>query len=151
MKFSLNTFGQLCYTADNGEIYTGVTAVRAFPMTAPEAGMSLVDLRGHELVWIAHMNELDADTRRIIETELVRTEFMPEILAIKAVSSYAMPSRWKIDTDRGATEFTLKAEEDIRRLSATRFLIAAANGIQFLIRDLRGLDKGSRKRLDRFL
>ena len=131
--------------------YTGVVPVRAFPMTAPEDGISLVDLHGHEIVWIAHMHELETETRAIIESELARSEFMPEIVAIRAVSSFAAPSRWKVDTNRGETEFLLKAEEDIRRLSATRFLIAGANGIQFLLRDIRELDKGSRKRLDRFL
>lgn len=151
LKINRNAFGQLCCRVDDATSDAVVVPVRAFPMTAPEAGVSLVDARGCELVWIAHLNELDPETRKLIETELVRSEFMPEIVAIQAVSSYAMPSRWKIDTDRGETELMLKAEEDIRRLSATRFLIAGANGIQYLLRDIRKLDKGSRKRLDRFL
>lgn len=151
MKISRNGWGQLCYATDGAETCTVVTPVRAFPMSAPEEGVSLVDPHGRELVWFAHLNELDADMRKLIETELQRSEFMPEILVIRAVTSYAAPSRWSVETDRGATELTLKGEEDIRRLSATRFLIAAANGVQFLIRDIHALDKGSRKRLDRFL
>lgn len=151
MKINRNAFGQLCCMVGDAANYTVVIPVRAFPMTAPDADVSLIDPHGRELVWVAHLNELDPETRKLIETELARSEFMPEIVAIQAVSSYAMPSRWKIDTDRGETEFVLKAEEDIRRLSATRFLIAGANGIQFLLRDIRKLDKASRKRLDRFL
>ena len=76
---------------------------------------------------------------------------MPEIQNIRHVSSYATPSVWQVSTDRGDTEFTLKGEEDIRRLSASQLLIADSNGVQFLIRDIQQLDKGSRKRLDRFL
>ncbi len=68
-----------------------------------------------------------------------------------AVSSFACPSTWQVATDRGAAELTLKGEEDIRRLSPSRLLIADANGIQFLIRDLARLDRHSRKLLDRFL
>ena len=45
----------------------------------------------------------------------------------------------------------LKGEEDIRRLSQTRLLIADSNGIEFLVRDLTQLDPNSRKLLDRFL
>ena len=45
----------------------------------------------------------------------------------------------------------LKGEEDIRRLSRTRLLIADTHGIQFLIRDIGTLDRHSRKLLDRFL
>ncbi len=151
LKINRNAFGQLCYMADDTTAYVGVVPVRAFPMSAPDAGISLVDLRGRELAWVAHLNELDREARTIIESELKRSEFMPEISAVRNVSSYAVPSRWKVDTDRGETEFVLKAEEDIRRLSAIRFLIAASNGIQFLIPDIRKLDKTSRKRLDRFL
>ena len=45
----------------------------------------------------------------------------------------------------------LKGEEDIRRLSQTRLLIADSHGIQFLVRDIGTLDRHSRKLLDRFL
>jgi hypothetical protein len=45
----------------------------------------------------------------------------------------------------------LKGEEDIRRLSANRLIVADAHGVQFLIRDLPSLDRHTRKLLDRFL
>ena len=45
----------------------------------------------------------------------------------------------------------LKAEEDIRRLTAPTLLIVDSRGIQFLIRDPATLDAKSRKFLDRFL
>jgi hypothetical protein len=45
----------------------------------------------------------------------------------------------------------LKGEEDIRRLGTYSLLIADSHGIHFLIRDMFGIDKGSRKILDRFL
>jgi hypothetical protein len=45
----------------------------------------------------------------------------------------------------------LKGEEDIRRLSTTRLIVADAHGVQFLIRDLPSLDRHTRKLLDRFL
>jgi hypothetical protein len=56
-----------------------------------------------------------------------------------------------VDTDRGETCLVLKGEEDIRRLGRTALLIADANGIQFLVRDIQSLDRASRKMLDRFL
>ena len=56
-----------------------------------------------------------------------------------------------MDTDRGPTRLTLKAEEDIRRLSAGSLLITAAHGVQFLVRDMAALDKASRRILDHFL
>ena len=79
------------------------------------------------------------------------TEFIPEIRRILSVSTFATPSIWQVETDRGPTQLTLKAEEDIRRLSPTALLIADSNGIQFLVRDIGQLDKLSKRLLDRFL
>lgn len=148
---SHNAYGQLCYTDADGIVHAQVTPVRAFPMSAPHSGVSLVDVRGHELVWIAHLDELDGSTRATVETALASREFMPEILCIRHVSSYATPSVWQVSTDRGDTEFTLKGEEDIRLISPNQLLIADSHGVQFLIRDMQQLDKSSRRRLDRFL
>jgi hypothetical protein len=76
---------------------------------------------------------------------------MPVIERIVSVGSFATPSTWEVDTDRGRTTFVLKGEEDIRRLAAPALLIADSHGIQFLIRDRRALDQHSRRILDRFL
>jgi hypothetical protein len=83
--------------------------------------------------------------------ELASREFMPEISRLNHVSSFATPSAWSVETDRGPTTFVLKGEEDIRRLSASTLLIADSHGVHFLIRDLHRLDASSRKLLDRFL
>jgi len=76
---------------------------------------------------------------------------MPEIQRIQRVSNYNAPCTWFVETNRGDASFTLKGEEDIRRIASTSLLIADNHGVQFLIRDTQALDKGSRKILDRFL
>lgn len=144
-------YGRLVLTAENGEIHEGVTPVRAFPIAAPDEGLSLVNYEGHEVAWIDRIADLPPVIGQLIEEDLASREFVPEIERIVAVSSFACPSIWQVLSDRGPAELTLKGEEDIRRLSQTRLMIADANGIQFLIRDLRTLDKHSRKLLDRFL
>jgi hypothetical protein len=147
-----NAFGRLVFTsADGMETHEGVIPVRAFPIAAPDIGLALVDHDGHELAWIESLSTLPEDTRGLIEEELASREFLPEIRRIRHVSSFATPSTWQVDTDRGDTEFVLKGEEDIRRVAQSTLLIADSHGIQFLIRDLQTLDKASRKILDRFL
>lgn len=148
---SRDPFGRLVLTAADGAVHVGVVPVRAFPIGAPEEGLSLMSADGHELAWIDRLHGLDPARRELIEAELGAREFVPEIRAIRAVSSFATPSTWTIDTDRGATTLVLKGEEDIRRLARTSLLIADRNGIQYLIRDIGALDRGSRKLLDRFL
>ena len=146
-----NSYGRLVLTAENGDIHDGVTPVRAFPIAAPDEGLSLVNYEGHEVAWIDKLTDLPPAIGQLIEADLASREFVPEIERIEAVSSFACPSTWQLLTNRGKAELILKGEEDIRRLSQTRLLIADAHGIQFLIRDLSTLDRQSKKLLDRFL
>lgn len=146
-----DAFGKLVLTNGEGEEFVGVAPVRSFPVQAPSKGISLVRDGGKEVAWIDDLDALPDDIRTLVTEELDGREFMPEIRSIKGVSSYATPCTWTVQTDRGDTEFVLKGEEDIRRLGAYSLLITDSHGIHFLIRDMFGIDKGSRKILDRFL
>ena len=145
-----DSFGRLIFTGSEGETQEALP-VRAFPIGAPDEGIALVDPHGHELAWIDRLDDLPADLRPLVESELASREFMPVVERIVDVSSFATPSTWTVVTNRGETKLILKGEEDIRRLTPPALLIADSNGIQFLIRDRQALDAHSRKILDRFL
>ncbi len=151
LQLSRDSFGKLVLTTADGQQHAGVAPVRAFPIQAPDEGISLMTGDGKEVAWIPSLAALPAATRALLEEELQGREFMPEIRAIRSVSSYATPSTWQVSTDRGDTSFVLRGEEDIRRISADTLLISDSHGIHFLLRDLHGLDRQSRKILDRFL
>lgn len=151
-QLSRNAFGLLCFTGADGNTIEGIIPVRAFAITAPGEGIALAGPDGSELAWIARLTDLPDAPRQLIEEELASREFMPEIKRIRSVSSFATPSTWTVETDRGDTQFTLKGEDDIRRLNPpSTLMIADSHGIHYLIRDRRELDKTSRKFLDRFL
>lgn len=156
--FSLNrnAFGQLELTQPNGTVHVGVMPVRAFALTAPEEGLSLVSASGEELVWVDYLGDLPDPQRTLIEAELSTQDFMPTIERIHSVSSYATPSEWDVLTDRGSSRLVLKGEEDIRRLrlygpDVQSLIIADSHGVQYFIPDRGALDRHSRKLLDRFL
>jgi hypothetical protein len=146
-----NAYGRLVYVGPDGHAIEGVTPVRAFPISAPDGGCSLVDPSGHEVTWIARLDELPQAMRGLLHEALNARDFMPRIQRIVSVSGYATPSTWTVQTDRGATAFLLRGEEDIRRLAAHALLIADNHGVHYLLPDMRALDKHSRKLLDRFL
>jgi hypothetical protein len=146
-----DAFGRLVLTDAQGERHVGVTPVRAFPLSAPGEGISLVGSEGRELVWIDRVEVLPAQTRALLEEELAVRDFAPTLLKLHKVSSFGVPSTWTVSTDRGDTTFVLKAEEDIRRLEGGALLIASAHGVQFRIADTKTLDRASRKLLERFL
>ncbi|HMV00219.1 MAG TPA: DUF1854 domain-containing protein [Rhodocyclaceae bacterium] len=149
LQLSRSAFGRLILATPEGP--QEVVPVRAFPIAEPDRGISLVDGDGHERAWIDRLAELPVAQRALVEEELGSREFVPEIRALREVSSFATPSTWQVDTDRGPCALVLKGEEDIRRLSQTMLMIADSNGIQYLIRDLGLLDRQSRRLLDRFL
>jgi hypothetical protein len=153
MSFQLerDSFGHLVLTLPDGTVHEGVAPVRAFPLAAPAEGVSLVSAEGREVAWVPLLGELSPETRGLIEEELAAREFVPTVLRIEAVSSFSTPSTWSVITDRGATQFVLKGEEDIRRLEDGALLIASGEGINFRIADRRGLDRHSRALLERFL
>lgn len=147
---SRNAFGRLVLTDAAGREHVGVTPVRAFPIAAAQEGLSLVGPDGHELAWVDRMDALTPAARVLVEEELAVREFMPRIEQLLSVSTFTVPSTWSVRTDRGATKFVLKAEEDIRRLPGGMLLITSADGVQFLAERF-ALDKGSKKLLERFL
>lgn len=151
LQLERNAFGQLVFTDASGEEHTGVVPVRAFAITAPDQGLALMSPEGHELLWIDTLAALPETMARLLQEELEQREFMPEIRAIRHVSSFATPSTWEVDTDRGPTRLVLKGEEDIRRLGPNALIIADHHGLQYLIRDRQALNHQSRKFLMRFL
>ncbi|MDO8178327.1 MAG: DUF1854 domain-containing protein [Undibacterium sp.] len=150
-QLSRNAFDHLVLTTVDGQVHENVSPVRAFPIQSPDEGISLVLQDGQEVAWIDRLADLPDAIRSLIAQELAGREFMPEIARIVSVTSFATPCTWHVKTDRGETDFVLKGEEDIRRIGAASLLIADNHGIHFLIRDMHGIDKHSRKILDRFL
>jgi hypothetical protein len=148
---AFDAFGKLVVTLADGTQHVGAVVARAFPIAAPEQSISILSAEGKELAWVERLSDLPANEQDIVTQALQGREFMPEILRLDGVNSFSTPSVWRVQTNRGPTQLVLKGEEDIRRLSASRLIVADAHGVQFLIRDLPSLDRYTRKLLDRFL
>lgn len=145
-----DALGRLVLVDVDGTRHIGVYPVRAFPITAPGGGISIMDQSGKELCWFDDASAIPKIELALIEQEFATREFMPVIEKITAVSTFATPSIWDIETNRGPTRIRLKGEDDIRRIAGNTLLIADSNGLQFLIKDSTLLDKLSKKLLDRF-
>lgn len=151
LQLERDAHGLLVLTDRDGRRHEGVLPVRAFALTAPDEGLSLLGSDGHELAWINRLDDLPPAQREVLAQELAQREFMPVIQRIRSVSTFATPSTWEVDTDRGGARLVLKAEEDIRRLADGALLITDRQGLSFAVRDRFALDRGSRRLLERFL
>ena len=91
-----NPSGRLLFSGADGQEHVGVVPVRAFPLAAPDDGISLVSTEGHELLWIDRLQELPAYVYALLREELALRDFMPEITRLVSVSSFGTPSVWTV-------------------------------------------------------
>jgi hypothetical protein len=145
-----DAFGVWVLHLSDGSVHEQVVVVRAFPVSHPHSGFSVLNRQGHELVWVDDIQSAAATEREALLQAVAEREFMPEIERLYKVSGFIAPCTWHVQTNRGPTQFLLKGEEDIRRMSGQTWLVADGHGVQYLIRDLSRLDRHSRKLLDRF-
>jgi hypothetical protein len=146
-----DAWGRLVLIDPSGERHVGVEPVRSFPISDPQHWMSIVDAEGRELVSVERLDDLPIGTRKILADELSRREFVPVIERIERISTGSDSSTWEVQTDRGATQFFLKSEDDIRRLGPSRVLIIDDHGVRYSIPDTHALDAASRRLLERYL
>ena len=150
-RLERDAHGALVLIERDGTRHEGVQPVRAFPLTGPDGGLSLVGPDGRERAWVERLDELAPAARALVDEELAQRDFTPVIERIRSVSTFATPSTWEVDTDRGPTRLVLEAEEAIRRLADSALLITDGQGLVYRVRDRFGLDRASRKLLERFL
>ncbi len=146
-----NPLGRWAWTDAHGTRHEPVLVVRAYPVTAPEQGVGIMDMEGHELAWFDRLDQVTAPLQDRLREAVAEREFLPEIQRLQAVSSLVTPSFWTVQTNRGQARFLLKGEEDIRRLTGKTLIVSDVDGVQYLIRDPMALDRHSRKLLDRFM
>jgi hypothetical protein len=142
---------QLVLVDSHGQRHSGVEAVRAFPISAPQHAVSICDADGRELAYVSSLAGLPEAMRKTLEIELSQREFVPVIRRILNNPLDTEPTEWEVETDRGVTMFQLEGEEDVHRSEANQLTVVDAHGIHYLIPDESLLDAHSRSVLDRYL
>jgi hypothetical protein len=146
-----STQGKLALYKGDKLVADQVMPVLAFPFSAPDESISIVDEYSKELAWLNRLDELDADSQAVVKDYLAVREFRPTVSRITSVSTYSTPSIWTLETDKGPCKFELPTDESIRRLGGSRLVLTHANGMQFIIEDMFALDARSRQILARFM
>lgn len=94
-----------------------------FPWSHPLQYVSLRDDKGHELLLLESLQEVDAQQRQLIEEELAARNFLPRVLAIKAVTDETELFHWHVVTTAGERSFMTRRHERPRRLATGEVLI----------------------------
>ncbi len=147
IALALDSHARLVARLPTGVTHVGVVPVRAFPLSAPNEFIGLVDTHGHEIACITTLDELDDSSRKLLLAELERHEFMPTIHEVLEATRGAPPTTFRVRTDRGEITFIVLHEDHIRTLEGGALLITDSLGIRYKIPDSHALSRRSRKLL----
>jgi hypothetical protein len=140
--------GTMGLVTPTGEHLDGVHIVRAFPFTAADGPVAVVDSYGNEIIWIDDLGLLSLEHQRFIKSLLETEEFLPRIHSIESVSR-GTPYRWNVVTDRGDTFFEQATSDGVAWHTDGSVTISDCDGICYLIPTVQHLDRRSRRLLER--
>ena len=140
------------------EKFERVVAIRSFPITDPDAFISIREPdsaeheKGAEIGIIPDINDFDAESIALLREELDRRYFTPKILKIYSMKEKLGHYYWDVNTDAGKFSFVLRnAGANIRTLEDGRVLIFDIDGNCFEIPDTEKMDKASYKKIEVYL
>ena len=124
---------------------------RAFPFEKEEEFLILLSEDGKDLGFIRHLEDRTPLERQILQKELSRRYFMPQITKILKVTERFAFSYWKVITTSGTVEFSVRDTYKSLIHLGRRIIVTDADGNRYDIRDVDALDKDSKKKIDLYL
>jgi hypothetical protein len=138
--------------ADDFLYFSRVSFHRAFPFAAPNSYVSVFDTEMKEIGIIKELDELDAEQKKLVKREIERKYYAPRINKIYSISERQGFSIWKIDTEAGVLELTLRDNfKSIIHAGGDRIFIADNIGNRYEIESLSALDRASVKKIEIYL
>ncbi len=129
-----------------------VFLLRQFPFDLRWEYISVMDGEEHEIGIIRKTELFAGEEREILETELQRRYYAPQIQRILSVKERYGFSYWKVQTEQGEMSFTLKDTlRNIFNLNGDRVIFSDVDGNRFEIAHLKDLDRSSMKKLELYL
>ena len=127
-----------------------VTLARCFPWSLPDAYISILNAKGNEICMLSTLDNLDAASRKIVDSELRDKVFNPKIKRIVDSRHEFGISSITAKTDRGTVIFQIRGRNDVRFLSATRALFRDVDGNTYELPDYTELDAASMQHIRRY-
>jgi hypothetical protein len=148
----------LTFTNQDGNYYPRVTLRRCFPLSSQNTYIMVCspgdeDDRGAEIGVIKAVDELEAESRRVVIRELGLHYFVPVVRKIFSIREEFGFLYWSVDTDRGEKDFIMRDSiiSSTRRISDGRWLLIDINQTRYEIREFQALDLRSQDLLQRYL
>ena len=125
---------------------------RAFPYNDPDRYISVLDEDGYEYGIIEVLSRFDEKTISMLNKALNRKYFIPQITKIISIKEQFGFSFWKVMTDKGECEFSVKDTfKSIIRVSEIKIVILDSDGGRFCIEDINALSPSDYKKIELYL
>lgn len=122
---------------------------RAFPLSHPEAYVSVEDGAGKEIGILRSLEGLDPDSRAVIDQELDRRYFTPTILEITKLWQEGGIWTFHVRTQRGEATFYVRNWRDsAHEIQPGRWQIRSIDSQRYDIRSFDDLDERSKMLLE---
>ncbi|HBU36809.1 MAG TPA: DUF1854 domain-containing protein [Planctomycetaceae bacterium] len=148
-RFTCSSDEKVTLLTPAGDRHVAVRIVRAFPFTAADGPVAVVDNNGDEIIWIKDLDSLSLTHQQFIQSQLEREEFLPRIHFIESVSR-GTPRQWNVATDRGQNSFEQASSDGVVWHPDGSVSITDCDGICYLIPAVQRLDRRSRRLLERY-
>jgi hypothetical protein len=149
LKIELGKDGQL-YVYKN-DIPIPIKVSCCFPWTQPNKYISLRDKDDVEIALIDSLDDLDKESRLLIEQALAEVGFVLEVERIEFMEEDFEIRNWKVVTKHGERTFQTKLDDWPRPVPGGGLLIRDVSSDLFYIPNPKSLDEKSRKILWAFL
>ena len=143
---------------NEAEQFERIVVLRSFPISNPDEYISIREPstrrrgNGAEIGLIRNMHDFDEATVKLLNEELDRRYFTPELLKIYSLKEKFGYLYCEAETSAGRITFVLNNPySNFRTLEDRRVLISDIDGNAFMIKDPENFDKASLKKIEIYL
>ena len=126
---------------------TPVWVRRCFPWTAPARFVSLRNRDEEEVALVRDLDELEPDSRRVLEASLAEAGFVLEVTGVQQVEDEIEIRTFHVSTRQGPRRFQTLRDEWPRPMPDGGILLRDVAGDLYLVPDPKALDRRSQDRL----
>lgn len=125
---------------------------RAFPLSLAAKYIGLRDAKDKDIGMLETLEGLDPASRKIVDEELARRYFLPQILKVTKVKKEYDTVNFEVDTDKGPRKFAVQNLKDsVFEVTPGRVLLTDRTGSRYEIPDLSKVDTETLAILSRVL
>ncbi len=123
-------------TLDGDRSWRDVQIARAFPLSDPDKYIGLRDGDDKDIGILETLHGLDAESRRVVEEELERRYFTPQITSVHSVREEFGVVTWDVETTKGQRRFLVRNLKDSTfTLGPARVMMTDVDGNRYEIPD----------------